>query len=101
MRVIVTNRARNDLLKLFDYNSKISIKIDKKIRSYFQILEYFPYIGRYVPEILNHNYREQICEKFRIIYFISRKENIIYIQYIFSSKQNPNTFFNLHTNKFL
>lgn len=48
MKVIITQRARSDLLELFDYNSKISlsyaIRIDKKfvhiLRSYkiFRIL---------------------------------------------------------------
>ncbi len=66
MKVIVTQRAKNDRLELFDYNSKISlnyaIRIDKKIRSYIQDLKITPYIGRYVPEISDKHYRERICE---------------------------------------
>ncbi len=45
MKVIITQRARSDLLELFDYNSKISlsyaIRIDKKIRSYIEELQDF------------------------------------------------------------
>lgn len=45
MKVIITQRARSDLLELFDYNSKISlsyaIRIDKKIRSYIEVLQDF------------------------------------------------------------
>lgn len=100
MQVIVTQRAKNDLLELFDYNAKRSlnyaIRIDKKIRSYIEELRYSPYIGRYVPEISNKYYRERICEKFRIIYFISEKENIVFIRYIFNSRQDKRTFFDVH-----
>jgi plasmid stabilization system protein ParE len=100
MKVIVTQRAKNDLLELFDYNAKISlnyaIRVDKKIRSYIENLQFSPYIGRYVSEIPDKHYRERICEKFRIIYFISEKSNIIFIRYIFNSRQDKNTFFKLH-----
>lgn len=100
MKVIVTQRAKHNLLNLFDYNANISlnyaVKIDKKIRSYIENLQYSPYIGRYVPEISNKHYRERICEKFRIIYFISEKENTIVIRYILSSRQDKRTFFEVH-----
>ena len=103
MKVFVTQRAKNDLLELFEYNSKISlnyaIRIDMKIRSYIKALEYSPYIGRYVYEIPDKRYRERICEKFRIIYFIFEKEDIIFIRYIFHSKQDKKTFFEIHKNE--
>ncbi len=100
MKVIVTQRAKNDRLELFDYNSKISlnyaIRIDKKIRSYIEDLQYHPYIGRYVSEILDKHYRERICEKYRIIYLVSEKHNTIFIRYIFNSRQDKTTFFEVH-----
>ena len=100
MKVIMTRKARNNLLNLFDYNAKISLnyarRIDKKIRLYIKELEDAPYIGRYVPEIANKHFRERICEKFRIIYFISEKNNIISIRYIFSVRQSKKTFFKLY-----
>lgn len=100
MKVIVTQRAKSDLLELFDYNAKTSlnyaIRIDKKIRSYIEDLKEFPYIGRYVPEISHKDFRERICEKSRIIYFISKKDNIIFIRYIFNAKQDKKRFFEIH-----
>lgn len=103
MKVIITNRAKRDLMALFDYNTKKSInyaiRIDKKIRLYIRTLKDFPYIGRFVPEILNKHYRERICEKFRIVYYVSEKENIIYIRYIFNAIQYKKTFFDLYINQ--
>ncbi len=105
MKVIVTQRAKSNLLDVFDYNKKISlhyaIRIDKKIRSYIKDLESSPYIGRYVYEIPDKHYRERICEKFRIIYFISDKNNIIFIQYIFNARQDKKSFFEIHKNEIL
>lgn len=103
MKVIVTQRAKNDLLELFDYNANISvnyaIRIDKKIQSYIKALESSPYIGRYVYEISDKHYRERICEKFRIIYFISEKHNTIFIRYIFNARQDKKSFFEIHKNE--
>ena len=104
MQVILTHRARNDLLNLFDYNTKISInyaiKTNNKILSYIEELKYFPYIGRYVPEIQDKFFRERIYKNFRIIYFISEKENTIFIRYIFNARQDKRIFFDLHINSF-
>lgn len=100
MKIIVTQKAKNDRLELFDYNSKISLKyairIDKKIGSYIKELKTNPYIGRYVPEILDNHYRERICEKFRIIYFVSEIEDTIFVRYIFCARLDKTTFFELH-----
>ena len=103
MKVIVTQKAKRNLLELFDYNTQISldyaIRIDKKIRSFIEQLQDSPYIGRYVPEISDKYYRERICEKYRIIYFISEKDNIIFIRYIFNTKQDKRRFFEVHKSK--
>ena len=100
MKVIVTKKAKSNLLDLFDYNAQISlnyaIRIDKKIRSYIDELQDLPYIGRYVPEISDKYYRERICEKYRIIYFISEKDNIIFIRNIFNAKQDKKRFLEVH-----
>ena len=61
MKVIVTQRAKYNLLDLFDYNANISL--------HYAI---------------------------RIIYFISEKENTIFIRYIFSTRQDKKTFFEVH-----
>lgn len=105
MKVIVTKRAHNDLINLFYYNTKKSINFaleaNKKIRSYIRDLEKFPYLGRYISEIPNKNYRERIYKNYRIIYYISEEENKIYIQYVFSSRQDLKSFFDLHIKDFL
>lgn len=103
MKVIVTQKAKLSLLNLFDYNVGISldyaIKIDKKIRSCIKDLQYFPHIGRYVPEISDKHYQERICEKYRIIYYISEKEKTIFVGYIFNARQDKTTFLEMHKNK--
>ena len=55
-----------------------------------------PYIGRYVPELSDKHFRERICEKYRIIYYISEKDKTIFIRYIFCGRQNSNLFFKVH-----
>lgn len=105
MKVIITERAKNDLLELFDYNVKISlnyaIEVDKKIRSSIKQLELSPYIGRYVNEISDRHYRERICEKIRIIYFVSEKDCTVFIRYIFNARHDKKTFFKVHKNEIL
>lgn len=100
MNVIITNKARKDLIEIFDYSSKKSIRFaietDKKIRSYIGDLSIFPYIGRYVPEIPNKKYRERIYKKYRIIYYISEKNDTVYIRYILNSRQNIKHHLKLH-----
>lgn len=105
MKVIITNKARKDLLTIFDYNARKSIdyaiRIDKKIRLYVETLKDFPYIGRYVPEILDKHYRERICEKFRIIYYVSEKEKMILIRNIINGRQYKKMFFDLNINQII
>lgn len=100
MKIIVTQKAKDNLIDIFEYNLNISIKyaikIDKKISTYIEELKDAPYIGRYVPEISDSNFRELICDKYRIIYFISENRKIIFIMYIFNSKQDKSTFLKLH-----
>lgn len=104
MKIILTNKARKDINDIFDYianySIKAAIKTNKNIRSYIEQLEKLPYIGRYVPEIPNKQYRERICKNYRIIYFISQKDNTIYILYIFNARQDVKSFYNLHIKDF-
>ena len=55
-----------------------------------------PYIGRYVPELSDKQYRERICGNYRIIYYVSETNNTIYVRYIFCARQNSNLFFKVH-----
>ena len=66
MKVIVTQRAKYNLLDLFDYNANISL--------HYAI---------------------------RIIYFISEKENTIFIRYIFSTRQDKKLFLKCIKVKFM
>lgn len=105
MKIIVTQRAKNDISNIFNYNLMISpkyaIKIEKKLYLCIKYLKNTPYIGRYVFEIPDKHYRERICENYRIIYFVSEKENVIFIRYIFNVRQDKTNFFKEHKNEIL
>lgn len=100
MKIQITDNAKSDITNIFNYSRNLSSnyarKIVKKIYGEIYNLQFSPYIGRYVPELSNKHYRERLCEKYRIIYFISENSNTIYIQYIFCSKQNSELFFKIH-----
>lgn len=71
----VTSKAfKEELDEIFKYASKLSknylIKCKKGISQYIDTLKYFPYIGRYVYEISNKEYRERIYTNYRIVYQI-------------------------------
>lgn len=105
MNIILTKRAKQDLNNIFEYNLNISlnyaIRIEKKIIQYIEKLRDFPNIGRYVPEIPDRHYRERICEKYRIIYYIFEKYNTIYIRFVFNAKKDKTAFFEIHKNQTL
>ena len=83
-----------------EFSSKISTnyanRVINEIYSTIYSINDAPYIGRYVPEILNKHYRERICGNYRIIYVVSEKHNTVFIRYIISGKQNSNLFFEVH-----
>lgn len=100
MQIIISDDVKSAITDIFDYSYNISAnyasRIVNKIYDTIYDLQDSPYIGRYVPELSDKHYRERICEKFRIIYFISEKENTIFIRYIFNSRQDKRTFFEVH-----
>lgn len=100
MNISISNKAYSNIKNITNFTSKISTNYSNKvicnIYSTIDSIKHAPYIGRYVPELLNKHYRERICENFRIIYFISEKHNKIFIRYIISGKQNSNLFFEVH-----
>lgn len=100
MQIIISDDVRSAITDIFDYSYNISVnyasKIVNKIYDTIYDLQNSPYIGRYVPEISDKQYRERICEKYRIIYYVSETNNTIYVRYIFCSRQNPNLFFKVH-----
>ena len=100
MQIIISDDVKSAITDIFDYSYSISVnyadKIVNKIYNTIYDLQNLPYIGRYVPELSDKQYRERICEKYRIIYYVSETNNTIYVQYIFCSRQNPNSFFKVH-----
>lgn len=100
MEVKISDEAKLAIKDIFNYLSKISkdyaSRMINEIYNKIYDLQNMPYIGRYVPELDDKHYRELICENYRIIYFVSEKNNTIYIRYIFCAKQNSNLFFEVH-----
>ena len=96
----MSNEAHEDIDSIFEYISRDSIKYanetSENIYSRIYELENAPYLGRYVPELSDKQYRERICEKYRIIYYVSETNNTIYVRYIFCARQNSNLFFKVH-----
>ena len=100
MEISISNRAQINIENIIDFSLKISTnyanRIVNEIYSTIYSIKDAPYIGRYVPEILDKHYRERIFKNYRIIYVISEKHNTIFIRYIISGKQNSNSFFKVH-----
>ena len=100
MQIIISDDAKSAITDIYDYSYNISSnyasRIVNKLYDAIYDLQDSPYIGRYVPELLDKQFRERICEKYRIIYYISEKDNTIFIRYIFCVRQNSNLFFKVH-----
>ncbi len=113
MNVIVEDSARKNLEDIYYYNFQYSlnnaIETDIGIYELIYSLVDSPYIGRYIPEISDKRFRELIYKKnkhstYRIIYYISEKNNIVYVRNIINSRQvfyhllNQNNYFNNYFN---
>jgi len=97
MKVKLSYEAKKDIIEIYNYISLDSPKYAREttehIRSYIHKLEYSPYIGRYVPELLDKKYRELIYKSYRIVYNVSESTNTIYIHFILHSKRKFKSFF--------
>lgn len=97
MRVILSNEAKQDLDGIFEYiandSEKYAIQTHKNIRLYIHSLRISPYIGRYVPELVDKNFREIIYKSYRIVYEVSEDINIVYIHFIIHRKTNFKSFY--------
>ena len=64
MQVLMSNEAHEDIDSIFEYISRDSIKYanetSENIYSRIYELENAPYLGRYVPELLDKHFRELI-----------------------------------------
>lgn len=100
MKIIISDDAKLAITDIFNYSSNIShnyaSRITNKIYDSIYDLQNSPYIGRYVTELSDKHFRERICEKYRIVYYISESTNEIFIRYIFCTRQNSSLFFKVH-----
>lgn len=105
MKVIIQDTAHDSIDSIFEYLSNYSIEnaleTIEEIYARIYELEKFAYIGRYVPEIRNNNFRELILRRtrqsgYRIIYYIAQITNTIYIIDILNCRQNFNVFLKQH-----
>lgn len=105
MQIIISDDAKSAITDIYDYSYNISSNYANRIvnKTYDTIydLQDSPYIGRNVPEFSDKQFRERICEKYRIIYYISEMDNTIFIQYIFCGRQNSKLFFKVHENELI
>lgn len=105
MKIIILDTAHDSIESYFDYLSLYSIKNSLEtidgIYNHIYTLENSPYVGRYVPEIMNEHFRELIYRKrrtqqYRIIYYISELKETIYILYVANCKQDFNRILKIH-----
>ena len=105
MNVQVEDLAQQELIDIYYYNYQYSLKnaaeTNENILRNIDMLEFSPYIGRYIPEMSDKRFREIIYRRnrhsgYRIMYYISEKTNIIYVFNIINSKQNFNRILKLH-----
>ena len=86
MKILISNKAFDNLNDIFKFNSQISFqyanKLISSIYSKIESLEKFPYSGRKVPELNISHYREKICNN--------------YIKQIICCRKNPDIFLNLY-----
>lgn len=105
MKIQIEDLAKEQLLDIYYYNSKYSLKnaieTTQNIRLLIHNLEESHYIGRCIPEIANEHFREIIYKKtrqsgYRIMYYISEKTNTIFVFNIINSKQDFMRILKLH-----
>ena len=97
MNLIISNQVKNDIREIYKYVAKNSLKYANEtannIYSRIAELENSPYLGRYVPEISNKQYRELIYKSYRIVYSVTERTNNVYIHFVIHSKRNLKSFY--------
>lgn len=82
MKIIISNRAQLNLEQIFLYiandSLKYAIKTINDIYSLIYKLDSYPYIGKYIPEFNNKQYKKLIYKSYRIIYEISNSKIFIH-----------------------
>ena len=104
MRLIISNNVRDDITQIYNYIAKDSTKYANQtinnIYSCISKLEFSPYLGRYVPELANKQYRELIYKNYRIFYEVSEEEDTVYIHFIVHNKRDFKSFYNYYMKNF-
>lgn len=94
MHLIIANQVRDDITNIYNYIARNSLKYANEtvnnIYSRIAELENFPYLGRYVPELSDKQYRELLYKNYRIVYSVSEKTNSVNIHFVIHSKQDFN-----------
>lgn len=88
MEVIITKKARNDLLDFYNHSkftTKNLILYINEIIDYSQSIQYFPEIGKVVDYIKQYKLRQLIYKKHKILY-INFNSKIYILRYIHSSR---------------
>lgn len=105
MKVIVEDLAKENIIDIFLCNSRYSIKnaveTNIDIQMYIDNLAFSPFIGRYIPEVSDNHFLEIIYRKnrrsgYRIMYYVSEKNNTIYVFNVMNCKQDFNRILTTH-----
>ena len=103
MKLIISNDIRDDITEIYNYIAKDSLKYAletaNNIYSRIAELENSPYLGRYVPEFSDKQYRELLYKNYRIVYDISEETNIIYIHFLIHGKRDFTSFYKFFKTK--
>lgn len=94
----MSNEAHEDIDSIYEFISKDSIwyanDTSRNIYSRIYELEHIPYLGRYVPEIRDKDYRELTYKSYRIIYQVSKNTNTVYVHFVIHCRRNFKSFYN-------
>lgn len=90
-KIIIEENAWHSIDKItnfiLSYNFNYSQKVLKNFLKSIQSLEYFPNRNSYL--YFNKNYRKMLfLEKYIIIYSVDNIRHIVYIKYVFCTRQN-------------
>lgn len=100
MKIIIYKQAQNNLKSIYNYIEADSTEYARKtvdnIFLYINKLEYFPYIGRYIPEFNNKYYRELLYKSYRIIYKVIENMNEVHVIAVIHGKRNFKSFYNFY-----
>jgi len=105
MQIIVQDTAHNSIDSAYEYLSNYSVKnaIETTEGIYASIydLENSPYLGRYIPEMTDKQFREIIYKRhrnqaYRIVYHVSENTNSIHILYVANCKQDFISILKIH-----